>query len=65
MPKFPRAAEEEEGEEAGEDEMEEDPRAFLIREEETHRRECLSREAGWEAEVLEALSAADVVRVFG
>lgn len=38
-----------------------DPRDFLKREAENHRRACLAREAGWEAEVFEALTAADAV----
>lgn len=38
-----------------------DPRAFLKREEDNHRRDCLERETGWRAEVFEALTAADTV----
>ncbi|CAN0136262.1 unnamed protein product [Ascophyllum nodosum] len=39
-----------------------DPREFLNREREEHRRECLVREAAWEEEVFEALSTADAER---
>ncbi|CAM9597382.1 unnamed protein product [Pylaiella littoralis] len=36
-----------------------DTRQILRREEEIHRLACLSREAGWEAEIFEAMAAAD------
>lgn len=39
-----------------------DPREALRCEEESHRRSCLSREAGWEAEVFEAMTTADAVK---
>lgn len=39
-----------------------DPREILRRDEEIHRRSCLTREAGWEADVKEAMAAADAVR---
>ena len=39
------------------------PREALRREEESHRRSCLAREAGWEAEVFEAMATADAVSV--
>lgn len=38
-----------------------DPREALRREEESHRRLCLSRETVWEAEVFETMAAADAV----
>lgn len=38
-----------------------DPREALRREEEAHRRSCQTREAGWGAEVVEAMTAADTV----
>lgn len=40
-----------------------DPREILRREEETHRWTCLAREAGWEADVAQAMAVADAVRV--
>lgn len=39
----------------------EDPRVLLKQEEFEHRKTCLEREARWDAEVFEALAAADVV----
>lgn len=40
-----------------------DPREILRREEEIHRWTCLAREAGWEADVAQAMAVADAVRV--
>lgn len=39
-----------------------DPRQILRRQEKVHRLSCLSREAGWESEIFEAMAAADAVR---